>query len=48
VALWLCGEAALHTTGAANTDAVSVYAALGSEELWEAARVVLAVTSGRG
>jgi NhaP-type Na+/H+ and K+/H+ antiporter len=38
----------LHTNAAAYTDAVSVYAALGRDELREAARAVMAVTSGRG
>ncbi|MEV8533864.1 BTAD domain-containing putative transcriptional regulator [Streptomyces sp. NPDC051211] len=33
---------------AAYTDAVSEYAALNRDELWEAARAVMAVTSGRG
>ncbi|WP_210589232.1 BTAD domain-containing putative transcriptional regulator [Streptomyces sp. GESEQ-35] len=33
--------------GAAYADAVSVYAALGREELWEAVRAVVAVTSRR-
>ncbi|GAA3846031.1 hypothetical protein ACFS5L_30635 [Streptomyces phyllanthi] len=33
--------------GAAYADAVSVYAALGRQELREAARAVMAVTSGR-
>ncbi|MGW0828604.1 hypothetical protein [Streptomyces sp. NPDC002845] len=37
-----------HTNGAAYTDAVSEYAALGRDELREAARAVMAVTSGRG
>jgi hypothetical protein len=41
-------EAALHTNAAAYTDAVSEYAALGRDELREAARTVMAVTSGRG
>ncbi|MEU1593213.1 hypothetical protein ABZ468_10180 [Streptomyces sp. NPDC005708] len=36
------------TNGAAYSDAVSVYAALGWYEVREAARVVMAVTSGRG
>jgi hypothetical protein len=34
--------------GAAYADAVSEYAALGRDELREAARAVMAVTSGRG
>ncbi|MFJ7496183.1 hypothetical protein ACIQZB_34450 [Streptomyces sp. NPDC097727] len=34
--------------GAAYADAVSGYAALGRDELREAARGVMAVTSGRG
>jgi hypothetical protein len=38
----------LHTTAAAYADAVSEYAALGRDELREAARAVMAVTSGRG
>ena len=41
-------EAALHTNAAAYADAVSEYAALGRDELREAARAVMAVTSGRG
>ena len=41
-------EAALHTTAAAYTDAVLEYAALGRDELREAARAVVAVTPGRG
>ena len=41
-------EAALHTNAAAYSDAVSEYAALGRDELREAARAVLAITSGRG
>ena len=40
--------ASVHTNAAAYTDAVSVYAALGRDELREAARAVTAVTSGRG
>ncbi|MEV2211615.1 hypothetical protein AB0H86_09165 [Streptomyces sp. NPDC050997] len=38
---------ALHTSAAAYADAVSEYAALGRGELREAARAVMAVTSGR-
>lgn len=34
--------------GAAYIDAVSVYAALGRDELREAARVLMSATSGRG
>lgn len=37
-----------NAAGAAYTDAVSEYAALGRDELREAARAVMAVTSGRG
>ncbi|MCZ4124582.1 ATP-binding protein, partial [Streptomyces sp. H39-S7] len=41
-------EAAGTADGAAYADAVSEYAALGRDELREAARAVMAVTSGRG
>ncbi|GAA1350765.1 ATP-binding protein [Streptomyces beijiangensis] len=40
--------AAGNADGAAYTDAVSEYAALGRDELRDAARAVMAVTSGRG
>ncbi|MFD7441598.1 ATP-binding protein [Streptomyces sp. NPDC059909] len=40
--------AAGNTARAAYADAVSEYAALGRDELWEAVRAVMAVTSGRG
>lgn len=40
--------AAGNAAGAAYTDAVSAYAALGRDELREAARAVMAATSGRG
>ncbi|MFJ7489640.1 hypothetical protein ACIQZB_00010 [Streptomyces sp. NPDC097727] len=42
------GQAAEDVDGAAYADAVSGYAALGRDELREAARAVMAVTSGRG
>ena len=38
----------LDTDGAAYAYGLSVYAALGRDELREAARVVMAVISGRG
>ncbi len=41
-------EAAEDADGAAYADAVSEYAALGRDELREAARVLMSVTSGRG
>jgi hypothetical protein len=41
-------QAAQDADGAAYSDALSEYAALGREELREAARAVMAVTSGRG
>ncbi|MFF1959164.1 ATP-binding protein [Streptomyces sp. NPDC058220] len=41
-------QAAEDADGAAYADAVSEYAALGRDELREAARAVMAVTSGRG
>ncbi|MGW1709246.1 hypothetical protein ACWCP8_28020 [Streptomyces sp. NPDC002206] len=41
-------RAAEDVGGAAYADAVSGYAALGRDELREAARAVMAVTSGRG
>ncbi|MCX4910728.1 BTAD domain-containing putative transcriptional regulator [Streptomyces sp. NBC_00878] len=41
-------QAAENADGAAYADAVSEYAALGRDELREAARTVMAVTSGRG
>jgi predicted ATPase len=41
-------QAAEDADGAAYSDALSEYAALGREELREAARAVMAVTSGRG
>ncbi len=42
------GSAGLYANGAAYSDVVSVYAALGWNGLREVARVVMAVTSGRG
>jgi hypothetical protein len=41
-------QAALDADGAAYTDAVSEYAALGRDELRAAARTLMAVTSDRG
>jgi hypothetical protein len=41
-------KAAEDADRAAYADAVSEYAALGRDELWEAVRAVMAVTSGRG
>ena len=41
-------RAAENADGAAYADAVSEYAALGRDELREAARAVMTVTSGRG